>query len=246
MNTSFIFRRAFQALLPATLLLAACGKDDVATPIVDQGRINAYHMAASANVPVKILFDDVEKATLTYGQSSGYQTINAGSRTIKVNVASSGASAFAPQTVTVEKDRSYSYFAYANTATTVAGLLVPDDLTAPAAGKAKIRLVHLGLDSPSPLKLSTTAAAISDIPNTTTNFASASAFVEIQPGQYNVAVTSGALSVPVVNVGDGSGSGAGTNKTYEAGKIYTVVVRGNSSPLVSADLQTKAVLIQNN
>ena len=246
-TTSSFLRRAALVLLPATLLLSACGKDDEPiAPVVDQGRVNFFHAAASANVQVKALVDDAEKGALTYGQSSGYQGINTGSRVVKVNVASSGAAAFAPQTINVEKDKSYSYFAYASAANAVSGLLVPDDLTAPTSGKAKIRLVHLGVDSPASLKLSTTAAAISDIPNTGAAFGAASPFVEIQPGQYNVAVTSGTSSATVVNVGDGSGSGAGTNKTYEAGKIYTIVVRGINSQLVATDLQTKAVLIQNN
>lgn len=248
MKASFLRRRSMQALLPAVLLLSACSKKDdpVVTPAPETGRINAYHAAASANVSVKVLVDDAEKATLTYGQNSGYQTVNTGSRVVKVNVASSGAAAFPSQPVSVEKDKSYSYFAYASTATAVTGLLVPDDLTAPTTGKAKIRLVHLGVDAPAALKLSTTAASVADIANTGASFGGFSPFVEIQPGQYNVAVTSGTSSATLVNVGDGSGSGAGTNKTYEAGKIYTIVVRGINSQLVAPDLQTKAVLIQNN
>jgi hypothetical protein len=248
MTTALILRRAFQAVLPATLLLAACGKDDKpapAPPAPDQGRVNVFHMAASANVPVKVLVDDAEKATISYGQNSGYQTLNAGSRVVKVNVASGNTTA-TTQTLSVEKDRSYSYFAYAATATSVAGLLLTDDLTVPTSGKAKIRLVNLGLDSPTPLKLSTTAATVTDIPNTSADFGKGSSFVEITPGQYNVAVTNGAGSVTVADVADGSGSGTGPNKTYEAGKIYTVILRGINSALQPADLQTKAVLIQSN
>ena len=250
METSFIFRRALQVLLPATLLLAACGKDDEPTPpvVADQGRINLYHTAASANVGLKFLFDDAEAASLNYGTNSGYKSINTGSRVLKVNVASSSTTAAAPLTVTVEKDKNYSYFAYANTPTTLAGLFVPDDLTIPAAsaGKARIRLVHLGQGSPSTVRLSTVVAGIADIANTEAQFANASGFVDIVPGQYNVAVTAGSPSSVVVNVADGSGTGTGTNKTYEAGKIYTIVLRGINNTLLAADLQPKAVLIQNN
>ncbi|SHI71862.1 protein of unknown function [Hymenobacter daecheongensis DSM 21074] len=233
--------------LPAVLAFAGCGKDDdpVVTPAPEQGRVSAFHMAASANVGVKVLVDDVDKATLTYGQNSGYQGINTGAHTLKVNVASSGANALT-QALTVEKDKSYSYFAYANAPTTVAGLLIPDDLTAPSAGKAKIRFVHLGQGSLTPLKLSTTVASVADIANTETQFANASSFVEILPGSYNIAVTSGPASVVVTNVGDGSGSGTVANKTYESGKIYTVVLRGITGALVDPALQPKAVLIQNN
>lgn len=234
------------ALLPAVLVLASCGKDE-STPAPDQGRINAYHAAASANVGVKILIDDAEKATLTYGQNSGYQAVNTGSRVVKVNVASSGANALT-QNVTVEKDKNYSYFVYADAATTQKGLLVTDDLTAPSSGKAKIRLVNLGQGAASPVKLSTTVASVSDIAGTETQFANASGFVEILPGSYNVAVTTGSSSTTVTNgnVGDGSGAGTMGTKNYEAGKIYTVVYRGISGSTVAAELQPKVFLIQNN
>ncbi|MBF9141252.1 DUF4397 domain-containing protein [Hymenobacter properus] len=246
MRTSFI-SRALRVLVPATMLLAACGKSDTPapTPVPDQGRIYLYHGAASANVGLKFLLDDGEKANLTYGQSSNYQSVNTGGHTLKINVASSNATQ-ATQAVTVEKDKNYSYFAYANTATTVGGLLTTDDLATPSSGKAKIRFVHLGQGAATAAKLSTVVAGIADIAGTDAQFGNASGFVEIIPGQYNIAVTSGTPSVIIANVGDGSGSGTGTNKTYEAGKIYTVLLRGVVNPLLPADLQPKAVLIQNN
>jgi hypothetical protein len=239
-------RRFFLAAIPAVLAFAGCSKDDdSSTPTPDQGRINAFHMAASANVGIKVLVDDADKATLTYGQGSGYQSFGTGNRNLKVNVASSGANIL-NQAVAVEKDKNYSYFAYSNSISTVAGLLIPDDLTAPTAGKAKIRFVHLGQGAATSLKLSTTVASVADIAGTETPFASASPFVEILPGSYNIAVTSGPTSAIVTNVGDGSGSGTSANKSYEAGKIYTVVLRGITNPLVDANLQPRAVLIQNN
>jgi hypothetical protein len=252
MNFSTIFRRPLLLAIPALLAFSACSKEDTPTPtpVPDQGRISVYHMAASANVGLKFLFDDAEKASLTYGQSSLNQALNTGSRVLKVNVASSSVAAIAARTVTVEKDKNYSYFAYADTPTTLAGLFLPDDLTFPtaSAGKARIRLVHLGQGSTTPLKLATTVAGVTDIANTDAGFATASSFVDIIPGQYNVAVISGsgATGTIIANVGDGSGSGAGTNKNYEAGKIYTVVLRGITGPFVDPALTPKAVLITNN
>ncbi|WP_460609817.1 DUF4397 domain-containing protein [Hymenobacter terrigena] len=252
MKTSSVFRRAVQAVLPATLLLAACSKSDTPapTPAPDQGRLSVYHMAASANVGLKFLFDDVEKASLNYGQNSLNQALNTGSRTIKVNVASSGANVDT-KTVTVEKDKNYSYFAYSTSGTQLAGLVTTDDLTAPSAGKAKIRLVHLGQGAATPLKLSATASSAVDVVGTETQFASASPFIEVLPGSYNVAVTSGAASTVIYNVGDGNGTstndmGTIANKTYEAGKIYTVVYRGLTGTTVSDPLKLRAVIVQNN
>jgi len=254
MKTFCIIRRAAQAVVPAAALFmfAACSKTDtpVVTPAVDQGRIKVYHEAASANVGLKFLFDDAEKANITYGQVSDYQSLNTGSRIIKVNVATSNATV-ATQMASVEKDKNYSFFAYSTSASQLAGLLVPDDLTAPSSGKAKIRFVNLGQGAATPLKLSTTAASSVDIPGTETQFAAASSFVEVLPGQYNVAVTSGAASTLVYNVGEGNGTstaatGTAANKTYEAGKIYTVVFRGITGATVDAALLPKAVIVQNN
>ena len=265
MKTSHILRRTALALLPAALLLSACGKKDTPapTPVPDTGRINNYHMAASANVDLKFLFDEAEKANLSYGGNSGYQSVNAGSRVLKVNVATSGTTA-TTQTVTVAKDKSYSYFAYANSGSSVAGLFVTDDLTAPgtAAGvqQAKIRLVHLAQGAAEPLKISSSSiGGLVDVPGIIVRFAGSalaptdpatvtvgfSNFVDVPPGTYNLAITSGSPSISVASVGDGSGSGTGT-KMYEAGKIYTIVYRGINNALLVPALQPKAVLIQNN
>ena len=251
METSLILRRAIQAILPATLLLAACGKSDTPAPAApDQGKIKFYHSAASANIDLKFLTGgDAEKANLSYGQNSGYQSVNTGSQTVKVNVASSGANITSP-TVGVEKDKNYSFFAYSTSATDLAGLFVPDDLIAPANGKIKIRFVNLAQGAATPLKLSTTAASAVDVPGTETAFATASPFVEVLPGSYNVAVTSGTSSTVVYNVGDGNGSsnapGTAANRTFEAGKIYTVVYRGITGNTVIDALKPRAVIVQNN
>jgi hypothetical protein len=242
---------ALRALLPAAVLLASCGKKDepAPAPAPDQGRINALHMAGSANLGIKVLFDDADKGTLTFGQNSGYQGVNTGSRTVKINNGTTGANLLT-KTFTVEKDKYYSYFVYGNTNASVADLLVTDDLSAPSSGKAKIRLVNLGQGATTPLQLATTAGAYAPIVGTETQFANASGFVEIIPGSYNVAVTSGTgTSIATVdkgNVGDGSGNNTVANKNYEAGKIYTVIYRGVSGSLIDPSLTPKAVIIQNN
>lgn len=251
MNTPFtpLSRWLLLAALPAALLTTACGKDDkdeTPAPVVDKGKVLFSHSAASANVRVKALVGDTEVGQLDYGQSSGYYDVTAGSQTFKVNVASSNVTA-AQQTVTVEKDKNYSVFAYPTSATAVALLTTTDDLTAPASGQAKIRLVHAVLSGPSTVKLSQmTAAGTVDIANASTGFAAASGFVSIPAGSYNLLVTTGTASTPVAYVGDGSGSGSTTStKNYEAGKIYTVVVRGLVGSL-DPNLGVKAAVIQHN
>ena len=241
---SFLRPALVLAALPAALAFSAC-KDDNNDPAPQQGRVLISHAAASANVPVKVLVNDVQLGQqLNYGQSSGYTTVVAGSPTFKVNVASSGQTAVSQQ-VTIADKQDYSLFAYAPTATTVGVLSTTDDLTAPAAGQAKVRVVHLATDAPSPVKLSQlTVSGAVDVPGVSAAFGQASNFAAIPAGDYNLLVTTGSPSVPLLTVGDGTGAGTGSKK-YEAGKIYTIVVRGLANSF-DATLQPKAVIIANN
>lgn len=251
MNLPFnhLGRLLMLAAVPAALL-TACGNDDdnpPPTPVPDKGKVLVSHAAASANLRVKALVNDTEVGQLDYGQSSNYLDVNAGSQTLKINVASSNTTA-AQQGLTIEKDKNYSVFAYPASSTTVGLLPITDDLAAPASGQAKIRIVHLVLGGPTAVKLSqSTVAGPVDIAGASAGFPTASAFVGVPSGSYNLAVTTtatGGVTTTVATVGDGSGSGTGS-KNYEAGKIYTVVVRGISGSLDPA-LQPKAVIVQNN
>ncbi|WP_167855438.1 DUF4397 domain-containing protein [Hymenobacter fodinae] len=246
--TSLLSRSVLFAALPAALAFSSCSDDDKSDPTPEQGRVLLIHAAPSANARVKVLANDKELGQLDYGQLSNYVSATTGTTTLKINDASSNQTVVTKQ-ATIEKDKSYSVFAYSpSTALGSAdAIVVSDDLTAPAAGKAKIRLVHLGLGSPSPVSLSQPAAlgTVDIIPNVA--FGSASSFVEITPGTYNLAVSTGTglTAATEASVGDGSGSGTGT-KTYDAGKIYTVLVRGIKSSSVATDLRTKAIVITNN
>lgn len=253
MKTSPIFRRALQAILPATLLLTACGKDDdpvVATP--DQGRIVISHAAAAANTQVTAFANDVQIGQFNYGQTGSYTSVNTGNVTVRVN---NGTQPVATQAVAVAKDQNYTVFAYSPAATigSVAIRAFSDDLTTPASGQAKVRLVHLGVGAPNPVRLTLPSvipgAAGTDITSDVA-FEAASGFTALNAGSYNLSITSaaaagGTIRTQVLAVGDGSGTGTGT-KTYEAGKIYTIVVRGIAGSGVPTAQQSQAAIIQHN
>ncbi|SNC75683.1 protein of unknown function [Hymenobacter gelipurpurascens] len=235
--TSLLRRSVVFAALPAALAFSSCSNDDKADPIPDQGRVLAVHAAPNANVKVSVLADEQAIKDLNYGENSGYQVLNAGSKVFKVNVAGT-TTTVATATQTVAKDKNYSLFAYSpsNQANSVAPLWVEDDLTAPAAGKAKIRVVHVGQGAASPLTLyrtESTGTATLLIPNI--SFGNASAFTEIDANTANLYL-SNSSNVPVIIIG---------SKVLAAGKIYTLVVRGSSTGLTT-DLQVKADFIENN
>lgn len=247
--TSFLRPALLLAALPAALAFTACSDDDdnnVATP--DQGNVLVYHAAAAANGQVTALADDKQIGQLNYGQNSGYQKVNTGTPALKIN---NGTQTVVSQAFPVAKDQNYSVFIYSPTATigSAALLSVPDDLSAPAANQAKVRLVHLGVGAPSPVRLSVPSpvpgGAYTDL-TTDVAFGTASGFVAVNAASLNLSITSTATPrTQVLAVGDGTGSGTGT-KNFEAGKIYTIVVRGIAGVGVPAAQQAQAVIIQNN
>ncbi|GAA3949084.1 DUF4397 domain-containing protein [Hymenobacter algoricola] len=251
---TFLNRALLLATVPAALAFTGCGNDDddpVVTPVPDQGKIMLVHAAPTSSAAVKIVANDnKELGQATYGTNSSYVNVVAGAQSLKVNDATSGATSVT-QTLAVEKNKNYSFFAYSPNANlgSAAGLAVVDDLTAPAAGKAKIRIVHLGVSAPSPLNLSLPAPTIGTTEIiTNVGFGTASSFTELTPNTYNLAVSTGAGATGMVevSVGDGTGTNPTGAKAYAAGKIYTILVRGIKSTSVATNLRLQAVVIENN
>lgn len=251
MKTSFVFRRAIQALLPATLLLAACSKSDTPAPapvVVDNGKI--VFVNAASHIPgatLKFNIENSEKASLTYGSNSSYQTVQTGSRVVVVN---SGTQTVLTQpAATIDKDKNYTFVATSATSSAVVGgQFFTDDLTSPTdPAKARIRIINVAQVVVNPIRLSqitTTAGGpvvVNIVGNTASN--SASAFTDFTPGDYALSILDN-NNVAKAQLGSGTGAGTGT-KLFQAGKLYTVIVSGTAD---SADpAQTlKAFLIQNN
>lgn len=246
------------AAVPAALL-TACGNDDdnPVTPAPEQGRVVLVHAAPSANTQVTALVNDQAVGQLTYGQNSSYLNVAAGTPVLKIN--NSAGQTAVQQSLTVANNQNYSVFAYSPTATTVGLLPITDDLTAPASGQAKVRIVHLGVGAPATVRLGQqTVSTPVEIAGTTVTFpasstatTAASSFVSIAAGDYNLAAITGSPATTVLAVGDGTGSGvngtaaATATRKYEAGKIYTILVRGLSGS-IDPPLQPRAVVIQHN
>lgn len=249
MKKASILHRTVLALLPATLLFAACGKSDTPVPIsapVDHGRVVFVNAAAHiAPTTLKFTVDNSEKASLTYGTTSSYQDINAGSRALQVTAGSQTA---LTQPIGIDKDKNYTFVATATSSTSsVGGLLLADDLTAPATGKARVRVINLGQGVATPIRLSQVTSTaggpvVFDIVPNVAN-ASASGFIEFNPGIYSLSILDNSGATLTV-VGDGSGSGTGSKK-YEEGKIYTVLVSGTAGSL-NQDQKLKAFISLNN
>lgn len=119
----------------------------------------------------------------------------------------------------LEINGNYSIFLYKNLDGRAEVLGLGDNLTAPDAGKAKVRFIHLNgfLNNSIAIKTSTGTALVSEIP-----FASSSDYYQVDPGTKFVASGTGVTTNPEIDLG------------ILAGKIYTIWLSGSSSTELKA------------
>jgi hypothetical protein len=162
---------------------------------------------------VDLLVDNnkVNSAPLTFPNNTGYLSLDAGKRNIKVNVASSGATAIEAD-LEIKAGTNYSIFA-ANRVAKIEAVVLTDDLTAPAKGKAHVRFVHLSADAPAVDIVAKGAGKLFS----KVKFKKGTEFMPVDAGKVTLEVqlsSSGAVALTVPNV------------DLEAGKIYTIWAKG--------------------
>lgn len=208
-------------LLPSMLLLAgasiffsSCNKDEEnTTPAKTLAKVMVVH--ASPNAPaVDLLVDDTKVNTtgLGFPNNTGYLDITAGKRNIKVNPTGTMTSVIAAD-LDFTKDMNYTIFAV-DSVSKISALVLTDDLTAPAAGKAHVRFVHLSPDAPA---VDVAVASSGAVVFGNKKFKEYTNYTPLDAGDYNLDVrvagtTTVALVLPKI--------------TLEAGKIYTVFAKG--------------------
>jgi hypothetical protein len=197
-------------LMSTAVLFTSCKKEDDA-----HEHTNVMVVHASPDAPgVDLLVDDVKKnsAALNFPNNTGYLELEAGTRNLKVNVAGTTTTVINAD-VPFTKDMSYSVFAV-DSVSVISAIVLTDDLTAPAAGKAHVRFVHLSPDAPA---VDVAVASTGDIVFGNKAFKEYTAFTPLDAGAYNLDVrvagtSTVALVLPTI--------------TLEAGKIYTVFAKG--------------------
>lgn len=207
-------KKAFSVLLSVVLAvsiftLSSCEDDDKIT------YANVLVTHASPDAPgVDLLIDDVKVNTqpLTYPNNTGYLDAETGTRNIKVNVAGTTTTVINGN-LDVEADKYYSVFAV-DQVSEITAMVLADDLTMPAAGKAHVRFVHLSPDAPA---VDVAVASSGAVVFSNIEFKESTAFTPLDAGTYNLDVrvagtSTVALVLPPV--------------TLQAGKIYTVFAKG--------------------
>ncbi len=200
-------------LAVSAFALAGCSddNDNPAAPGTPAARVNVVH--ASPNAPaVDLLVDGAVKGSgLAFPNNTGYLDVPAGARNVKVNVSGTSTTAINAD-LTLSSAASYSVFAV-DSVSKIAPLVLTDDLTAPAAGKAHVRFVHLSPNAPA-VDVGVTGGAVVFGNKTFKQF---TAFTPLDAGTYDLEVRlagTGTVVLPLPGI------------TLQAGKIYTVFARG--------------------
>jgi len=196
------------AIIAAVVLISSCTKEEEKT----YAKVLVTH--ASPDAPgVDLLVDNSKQnsAALTFPNNTGYLQLESGTRNIKVNVTGTSTTVINAD-LALEKDKNYSVFAI-DSVSKLSALVVADDLTAPASGKAHVRFIHLSPNAPAVDVAVTGGGVVFG----NKSFKDYTAFTPLDAGTYNLEVrvagtTTVALPLPGI--------------VLQAGKIYTVYAKG--------------------
>lgn len=207
----------------AVLGLAACSDDDEPTGVTTQATVRVIH--ASPNAPnVDVLVDEGTVLTnVPYRAASPYLAVPAGTRRVRVN---------ATGTTTTVIDASLDLAEQGDYTVLATGLLAgiqplvaTDDLTRPAAGQVKVRVIHAapaaaGVD----VYVTAPGGALVNPVLTNVPFRAVSAYLTVPAGQYQIRVTPTGTTTVAINA----------TLTFGAGQIWTIVANdapGGGAPL---------------
>jgi len=197
----------------ATLSLASCGSDDDSNPVAPAAPARVMAVHASPDAPaVDLLVDGAVAGTgLAFPNNTAYLDVAAGTRNVKVNVAGT-TNTVINANVPVSGGVSYTVFA-SDVVANIGTVVLVDDLTAPASGKAHVRFVHLSPDAPA------VDVAVQGGPVLFANqaFKQSTPFTPVDAGTYDLEVRLAGTSTVALPL---------NGIALQAGKIYTVFAKG--------------------
>lgn len=197
-----------------TISLASCSDDENTTAPTPTEKANVLVVHASPDAPgVDLLVDNTVAGTnLTFPNNTGYLSVNAGTRNVKVNVTGTSTTVIQAN-LNIAANKNYSVFAV-NQVSAIEPLVFEDDFTAPASGKAHVRFIHLSPNAPTVnITLTDGTIVFGNVA-----FKGSVNFTPLNAGTYNLQVRDAATNQTVVL--------ELPNITLQAGKIYTVFAKG--------------------
>jgi hypothetical protein len=212
MNLRFLMGTVIGTTL-ALALLAGCKSDDTTVGPSPSGSAKVMVVHASPNAPaVDLLVNGTVVASgLAFPDNTDYLTVSAGTQNVKARVAGTSTTVI-DATVPVTAGMNYSVFA-ADSVSRLTPLVLTDDLSTPATGKAHVRFVHLSPNAPA-VDIAVQGGAVV-FPNV--SFKGNTAFTPLSAGTYSLEVRLAGTSTVVLTV---------ANVTFADGGIYTVFARG--------------------
>ena len=221
------FSKPIIALATAALFFTSCTPDEPTPTVVKEyGKIQVFHAAVDAPaINFQVDGTKINLDSIVYSKGSPYYEalLTTGKKTIfKITTSKTGQAISTDSLLLNSKDVGYSVFVYQDkdAAKTIRTLYGPDNLLAPAAGKAKVRLVHLipdanvniDVEAVAPGAVATTNSQYSNVA-----FPNLGNYVELAKGTYDFKVKISGTKNLLFSV---------PNVTFEEGKIYTLVARG--------------------
>jgi hypothetical protein len=220
------------AALAATALLLGCSDDKTGPSGTAQVRV----VHGSPDAPaVDVLVDNaVVLNNVAYQAASGYLAVPEGTRNFKVNAAGT-ATTVINANAAVTANEYYTIIA-TNLLASIEPLVLVDDLTDPAGGNVKVRLVHgapnvgevdIYVTAPG-ADINTATPALTAVP-----FKAASGYLEVPAGDYQVRITPTGTKTVAIDTGA---------LTLAAGQIRTgiaVEAPGGGAPLTALLLADK-------
>ena len=201
---------------------------DETTVTKTYGKIQVFHAAIEAPA-INFLVDEVKINTdsLSYSKGTPYYlaVLTANKKNLfKVFIAKSGQMIAKDSLEMKITDVGYSVFVYQDkdASKTLRTIYTPDNLLAPAAGKAKVRFVHLLSDASVNIDVEAVApggSATEASQFTNLSFPKISDYIEMAKGTYDLKIKISGQKNVILNV---------TGVTIEEGKIYSLVARGYS------------------
>lgn len=206
------------------MMLLALG---LTLPVAAQaGTAKVRVVHASPDAPAVDVFVDGTAAltNVSFFTASDYLDLPAGAHKVAVAPAGAGeAAAVISADVTLDANSAYTVAAVGPLAS-IKAQIYNDNLAAPAAGKAHIRVIHASPDAPAvAIKLADGTALVPNLA-----FPNASDYLPVDAGSYNIQVTPANASDVVLDL---------PNTTLTAGTIYDVFATGNLAN-IAAEVET--------
>jgi hypothetical protein len=198
-----------------TLSLTGClDNDNDVQPTQPRSFVSFYHGSPDApDLDILIGSTKINNSPFKYSDYSNYVTFNPGNVQLKFATVNSQ-SALIDKALTFREDKAYSLFVV-DSLSKIDLLVVQDSLVTPAAGKARVRFLHLSPDAPA-ADLATTGTGGTTL-FTNVGFKGVTEFKEINAGSHSFEVKSAGATTVLK---------AATNINLTEGRIYTFVFRG--------------------